>query len=263
VGLEYLRRRVSNREQLEQGGQIAVLGEVTALPRRRRSQKDGHANRDLQLFEESIDGLRTFLTLRESMIGMKVIAVSSAISREGKTSIAAQLAVSLASATGERTLLIDGDMRSPDVDTIFGVERGPGLVEVLQGEVQIEEAIETDFNNTLHLLTAGNLTTNPHRLLGNGEFATLLSTLRGTYHYIVIDTPPILSASEALVMARAADAAILCARRDFSRVDQVAEARDRLRQSGVKTAGAVLSGIPPRMYERRYGSYYYKSKVGA
>ncbi|HUE70461.1 MAG TPA: polysaccharide biosynthesis tyrosine autokinase [Pirellulaceae bacterium] len=263
VGLEYLRRRVSNREQLEQGGHISVLGEVTALPRRRRSTKDGHSHRDLQLFEESIDGLRTFLTLRESMLGMKVIAVSSAISREGKTSIAAQLAVSLASATGERTLLIDGDMRSPDVDKIFGVERGPGLADVLQGDVPIEEAIETDFNDTLHLLTAGNLTCSPHRLLGNGEFSALLGQLRASYHYIVVDTPPLLPASEALVMARAADAAILCVRRDFSRLDQVVEARDRLRQSGVKTAGAVLSGIPPRIYERRYGSYYYKNKVGA
>lgn len=263
VSLEYLRRRVSNRDQLEQSGQIAVLGEVTALPRRQRSAKDLRSQRDLQLFEESIDGLRTFLTLRESMLGMKVIAVSSAVSREGKTSIAAQLAVSLASATGERTLLIDGDMRSPDVDKIFGVERGPGLADVLQGDVPIEEAIETDFNDTLHLLTAGNLTCSPHRLLGNGEFAALLSQLRASYHYIVVDTPPILPASEALVMARAADAAILCVRRDFSRLDQVAEARDRLRHSGVKTAGAVLSGIPPRIYERRYGSYYYKNKAGA
>ena len=100
----------------------------------------------MQLFEESIDGLRTYLTLHEAMHGMKVIAVSSAVSGEGKTSVAAQLAVSLASATGERTLLIDGDMRSPDVDKIFGVEREPGLADVLQGELPVEEAIETDFN---------------------------------------------------------------------------------------------------------------------
>ena len=259
VGWEYLRRRVSSREQLEMNARMTVLGEVTTLPRRRRNRDaDSRSQRELQLFEESIDGLRTFLTLRESMLGTKVIAVSSAISREGKTSIAAQLAVSLASASGERTLLIDGDMRSPDVSTIFGVECGPGLVDVLRGDLPVEEAIETDFNDTLHLLTAGKLNCSPHRLMGNGEFAALLNGLRSAYRYIVIDTPPILPASESLVMARLADVTVLCVRRDYSHLDQVTEAYQRLQHAGVKTAGAVLSGTPVRSYERRYGSYYYK-----
>jgi Mrp family chromosome partitioning ATPase len=101
------------------------------------------------------------------------------------------------------------------------------------------------------------LANSPHRLAGNGEFAGLLDKLRGMYRYIIVDTPPILPASEALVMARAADAAVLCARRDYSRVDQVAEAYARLQAAGVKAAGAVLNGIPVRNYAQRYGSYYY------
>jgi septum formation inhibitor-activating ATPase MinD len=84
---------------------------------------------------------------------------------------------------------------------------------VLAGKCPVEEAIETDFSPSLHLLTAGQLANSPHRLAGNGEFAGLLENLRGMYRYIVVDTPPILPASEALVMARAADAAVLCAPR--------------------------------------------------
>jgi polysaccharide biosynthesis transport protein len=259
MAMEVLYRRVSSRDQLETGGKIAVVGEVTALPRRvhGRTAKDGTPSRELQLFEESIDGLRTYLSLVHSLQGTRVLAVASAISGEGKTSLAAQLAVSIASATGESTLLIDGDTRSPDVHRIFDVDRGPGLVEVLRGESTVDGAIETGFSQKLHLLTAGQLDRSPHRLIGNGEFQQLVDKLRDLYRHIIIDTPPILSASEALVMARTADAAILCVRRDFSRVEQVQEAHARLEAAGVTTAGAVLNGIPAQSYAYRYGSYYY------
>jgi capsular exopolysaccharide synthesis family protein len=221
-----------------------------------RARQD-HTNRELQLFEESIDGLRTYLTLVRSLQGMRVLAVASAVSREGKTSLACQLAISVASASREPTLLIDGDIRSPDIHRIFSVDRSPGLVDVLSGDVPAEEAIESGFSDTLHLLTAGQLMTSPHRLLGGGEFSQLIETLKGKYRYIIIDTPPILPASEALVIARAADAAIVCVRRDYSRVKQVKEAFARLQAAGVRTAGAVLNGIPSRDYAARYGSYYY------
>jgi polysaccharide biosynthesis transport protein len=258
VGIEILFRRVSSRQQLEEAGNIAVVAEVTSLPSRGRSKRiDSAPNRERQLFEESIDGLRTYLSLVDSMHGHKTLAITSAISREGKTSLAAQLAASIAASTHRPTLLIDGDMRSPDIHRIFDIDLGPGLCEVLKGSCPVEEAIETGFSNTLHLLTAGDLHGSPHRILGNGAFADLLEKLRGMYDYIVVDTPPILAASEALLMARAADAAVLCVRRDFSRVDQVKDAFGRLRTAGVKTAGAVLNGIPPRHYAYRYGSYYY------
>lgn len=263
VAWEHFFRRVNSRQQLEIGGALKVVGEITALPRRTRRSGSARVNRDLQLFEESVDGLRTHLSLLESLQGLRVLAVTSAISREGKTSVAAQLAVSLAAATGEPTLLIDGDLRSPDVHRVFGVDLSPGLAEVLSGELTDEEAIETDFNQTLHLMTAGRLATSPHRLLGSGEFRALLARLRGVYRYIVIDTPPLLPASEALILSRAADAAILSARRDFSRLDQVTEAYSRLRAAGVSFAGVVLNGIPTRHYAYKYGNYGYRRQLSA
>jgi capsular exopolysaccharide synthesis family protein len=260
VAFEGLYRRVGSRDQLETVGAMRVVGEVPLLPRRIRQA--GHrgaakANRELQLFEESIDGLRTYLAVVDSLNGLSVLAVNSAVSGEGKTSLASQLAVSVASATGQPTLLIDGDMRSPDIHRIFDVENSPGLAELLKGEVACEDAIETGFSDTLHLLTAGHLSTSPHRLLSNGEFSQLIDQLRKQYRYIIVDTPPILPASESLLISRAADAAVLCVRRDFSRLAQVTEACQRLQAAGVKTAGAVLNGIPASMYSHRYGSYYY------
>lgn len=257
VALEHFYRRVSCRNQLENVGGILVVGEVTSLPHRsrKRNRKDSHSQ-ELQLFEESIDGLRTYLTLVHSLKGMQVLAVTSAVSREGKTSLAAQLAISLASATGERTLLIDGDTRSPDIHRAFDIDLGPGFVEVLKGSCSLEDAIETGFSDSLHILTAGCLDSSPHRLLGSSEFDALLNKLKSSYRHIVIDTPPLLPASESLLLARAADAVVLCVRRDFSRVDQSVEAYARLRSAGAKVAGAVLNGIPARSYVSRYGSYY-------
>jgi len=259
VGIELLYRRVTNRQQLESTGGIAVVAEVTTLPARVKSRKGGDEIKDLdqRLFVESIDGLRTYLSLEESMRGNKVLAVTSATSREGKTTVAAQLAVSIASATGRPTLLIDGDMRAPDVHKIFDIERSPGLCEVLKGECPIEEAIDMTMGEMFHLLTAGTLDSSPHRILRNGALETLVANLRERYDSIIIDTPPILAASEALLMASVCDAAILCVRRDFSRLDQVASAAGRLQASGVKTAGAVLTGVPMRQYTYRYGSYPY------
>ncbi|HEX5105617.1 MAG TPA: polysaccharide biosynthesis tyrosine autokinase [Pirellulaceae bacterium] len=261
VFVEHLYRRVSSRDQLETGSGIHVVGEVTSLPRRhsRKSQAKS-ASRELQLFEESIDGLRTYLKLVHSVQGMQVLAVTSAVSREGKTSLASQLAISVARSTGETTLLIDGDMRSPDIHRAFDIDRGPGLVDVLKGTATLQQAINTDFSDKLHLLPAGSLSSSPHKVLGTNEFQAILEGLKGSYRHILIDTPPLLPASEALLLARAADAAILCVRRDYSRVDQTVEAFGRLRDAGIKVAGAVLNGIPARVYVYRYGSYYAESQ---
>lgn len=258
VALEHFYKRVSSRDHLESVAGISVVGEVTTLPRRSRSRQKvaGNVNRELQLFEESIDGLRTYLTLVDSLQEMRILAVASAVSREGKTSLAAQLAISLASATGEPTLLIDGDTRSPDLHRAFGMAQEPGLVDVLKGACSIEDAIETEFSDNLHVLTAGRLASSPHRLLGTNEFSSLLEKLKLSYRHIVIDTPPVLPASESLLLAKSADVTVLCVRRDFSRLDQSIEAYARLRAAGVKVAGAVLNGIPARTYVHRYGAYY-------
>jgi tyrosine-protein kinase Etk/Wzc len=150
-------------------------------------------------------------------------------------------------------------MRAPDIHRIFGIASHPGLCELLQGDCSIDDVIGATDDQTLHILTAGELDCSPHRLVGSNAFGLLVEKFRQTYDYIVIDTPPILAASESLLIASAADAAIVCVRRDFSRVDQVVEAYSRLQSAGVNTAGAVLNGVPMQTYAYRYGSYYYRT----
>jgi capsular exopolysaccharide synthesis family protein len=252
-------RRITSAEQLEQEAAVPVIGEIARLPLRRNRRLDVSSGADFELgvFEESVDSLRTGLVLSQDAAPMQVLAVSSAVSGEGKSSVASQLAVSLARASGRTTLLIDGDMRSPDLHHIFQIDLGPGLAEVLSGGCKISECINQSWSEKVHILPAGELMKSPHKLLGGKRFETVINWARRHYRYVVIDTPPVLAASESMVMACAADGTLVCAMRDVSRESHIKLTLERLQAVGAKPIGTVLSGVPTRQYTRRYGSYVY------
>jgi capsular exopolysaccharide synthesis family protein len=197
------------------------------------------------------------MLLSESTSTHRVFAVTSAVSGEGKTSHVSQMGISLARATGKRVLIVDADLRSPNLHEIFEAKFEPGLAGVLRGQCEIADAIVEEVAEGVHLLPAGRVTTNPHKYLGNGAIPKLVAKLREFYDYVVIDTPPILCASEALVVAKAADGTLLCALRDVSRSRQVRLASERLNMAGVNLMGAVLSGTSARRYASTYGNYAY------
>jgi capsular exopolysaccharide synthesis family protein len=257
---ERMIRRVSEPVHLERETQLAVVGEVARLPARRRNSQTSPPNQiteDIELFEESVDSLRTSLLLTEELQNMRVLTVTSAVSHEGKTSVAVSLAVSLARASGQPTLLIDGDMRSPDVHKLFEVPLEPGLAELLGGQCTADDVIVTTRSSSVHVLPAGKLISSPHQLLGNGAIRQLVEELRGKYRYIVIDTPPVLMAAETLMFTKIADTSLICAMRNITRGDQIRKACDRVIASGSRVAGAVLNGVPRGRYEYRRRGYHY------
>lgn len=261
VGWERISRRICDAEQLSSEATLAIVGEIAQLPTR-PVMSGGVASRrkirrDLGLFQESVDSLRTCLLLSESTAAHRVFAVTSAVSGEGKTSLVSQLAISLARATGKRVLMIDADMRSPNLHDIFETRLEPGLANVLRGQCEIADAVVEEVAEGVHLMPAGRLTGSPHNNLSNDAMSKLIGKLREVYDYVVIDTPPILCASEALVIARAADGTLLCALRDVSRSRQVRLATERLNMAGVNVMGAVLSGTSFRRYASTYGNYAY------
>ncbi|GIW91308.1 MAG: hypothetical protein KatS3mg109_1740 [Pirellulaceae bacterium] len=211
------------------------------------------------MFEESIDQLRISLLLSENAKNKRVFAMVSAVSGEGKTSIASQLAVSVARTSHEPILLIDADMRAPSLHHVFHVENSPGLAEVLSGEATLDQAI-VRWDDYVHVLPAGHLAQNPNVLVTNERMRKLFDELKARYPYVIVDCPPLLAATEAYVMAREADGAMLCVMRDVSRSIQVRKAYERLCAVGADTVGLVLSGVPTYEYAYRYGGYtrYYK-----
>ena len=255
-------RRFSAAEQLDEVGRLPVIGEIASFPSigYGTGRKAARISRRLRPFEESIEGLRTYLVLSKPVEDMQVLAVTSACSQEGKTTVAAQLALSIARSTNQPTLLVDGDTRSPDIHQIFDIENESGLFEVLTGQCRLEEVVAKSWHERLDILPAGLLRGNPYEPFGNGALKSALGEARKLYRHIVIDTPPVLATSEAMVIAAAADASILCVMRDRTRRDQARKAGDRLTGAGANVIGCVFNGISLRQYSYYYGRYDYGKK---
>jgi capsular exopolysaccharide synthesis family protein len=171
--------------------------------------------------------------------------------------------MSIANASEQPTLLIDGDMRSPFAATMLRAKSQPGLFEVLSKTCALDDAIQQVGDNGLFLIPGGRATNSTHRVLGTNELTQLLEQLRTRFSTIVIDTPPILGASEALILAKSADAVLFCTLCGVSKATQVRLAIDRLHHARANLAGAVLSGTPVRRYEYVYGYYSHASDSDA
>ena len=257
LGWDMLHRRIYEREQLEQECELTIVSEIAALPARPLFPKPG-GNRayELQshLYEESVNALRTTLTVNEKLKNKGVFVVASAVSGEGKTNLSTQLAMSWSLAIEGRVLIVDADLRSPNVHDLFDIRSEPGLAEVLRGECALEDAIVMDWGDRLFVLPAGVAKGNsPSHLFSGPRFFEILSQMRSQFDKVIIDVAPVLCASETLMIAKQADGVLLCARHDYSQAGQVKQAYAKLTAAGVNVVGGVLNGAPTRKY-----SYYYR-----
>lgn len=251
VLIEFLTKRLTNAGSVDFSLDRPVLGEIVKIPGGKQ------ASRNHRLFEESIDAMRANLLFK--LEGVRSIAVVSAMSSEGKSSVASQLAISLAKVSQATVLLIDADLRSPDQHELFGLNNDLGMCSLLSGQATLQRCIDKSLGEMLHVLPAGVLKSNPHNLLTKENMKRLLQDLDSSYRYIVIDTAPVLPAAETLSVSATCDATLLCAMRDVSRTDHVQRTLRRLDASGANVIGTVFSGVPAHQYAYRYGDYRYSS----
>jgi capsular exopolysaccharide synthesis family protein len=199
---------------------------------------------------DSIDGVRTALMRDAAAEGTRVVLVTSAAHHEGKTTIASQLAASLARA-GRRTLLIDGDLRRPSVHRLFGLSPEPGLGEVLRREAELDEAIRPTRASGLWALTTGHCDDESVQDLAKEQVHEMFAELRAGFDFVIIDSAPVLALADPLVIGQYVDTAIVAALRDVSRVPQLHEACERLRGVGVRILGVVFGGMKQDVKSRR------------
>ena len=251
-------RRVSDSEQVSAITPLPTIGEIVSLPntRNRGKKLPKRLRRQLRQFEESVDSFRTSFLLSRSHANSRVIAVTSGVTNEGKTTLATQLAMSISRATHKNVLLVDGDLRAPDVQQMFDLNSEIGLCDVLRGDVEVSDAIASSWEDDLFILPAGRLKgDSPHRLVSDGNIGKLFDDLRQKYDYIIVDTSPVLSSSEALMMGQVSDDVIISVMRDVSRVEQVKRVQERFQLADIQPAGCVVSGIPQGKYVYSYGYY--------
>jgi capsular exopolysaccharide synthesis family protein len=239
VMMEYQARRVNNTTDLSIGAGLRVLGTVPNLSR--LSTKGLNGSAALQgILAESVDSIRTMLLTREDP--PHVVVVTSAGDSEGKTTVATHLAASLAR-SGRRTLLVDGDIRSPSIHAMFGVAPEPGVCEVIRAEADFEGVLQPTPVDGLMLVAAGQCDYQCIAALSKDNFKEFIEKAREQFEYVIIDAAPVLTYSDMLLMGAHVDASVLSGRRDVSQMHRVYEARERIESVGIRVLGAVVNGI--------------------
>ena len=225
---------------------------------------DYAVQRPFSPFAEQLRALRAALWLGASQ--PKVVAITAARPGEGKTTVALSLA-RCAALSGERVMVLDCDVRQPGIGTLLGVQHGAGLVDYLQGRAALADIVRRDPESGLDALTTGAVDAGSLGLFVADGMQALLRQLRETYTLVVLDAPPAIAMADARIVARLADATLLCVRWRDTPHSVVRNAVDLLEDAGATVIGAVLtrvdagvhvrSGFPDaEIYHPRYGGYF-------
>jgi|HubBroStandDraft_1064217.scaffolds.fasta_scaffold02807_4 succinoglycan biosynthesis transport protein ExoP len=213
---------------------------------------------------ESYRALRTSLLLSNLGAPPRVIMVTSALPQEGKTTTSINCAVVLAQ-KGVRVLLIDADLRRPSIHKTLGMGPRSGLSNVLTGSSTLEQTItRTSILPNLFILPAGTPPPNPAELLASSNMRDVLERLRNEYDHVVVDTPPSLSVTDAVVLSPRADAVVLVIRSGQTTKQALRRSRDILAQVNAKVVGVLLNAVDLSSpdyyyyyeYKGKYASYY-------
>ena len=210
---------------------------------------------------EAFRGLRTNLQYLLKREGQNTILVSSMHPGEGKTFTATNLAA-LISQTGKRTLLIDFDLHKPRVHKAVDLERGVGISGYLIGRTTWQDAVQATAIDNLDVITSGPVPPNASELVLNERTDTLIAEARKTYDFVVIDTPPILLITDALVLMKHVDRALLVANVNRAYVRGMRQLEDLLSQNQLEHVSMVLNGIVPTRWRYYASKYAYRYSYG-
>jgi len=235
---ESLTTKIESADELATITGVPVYAEVpseTAILKM-HSTEDLATHPRLRIVAEAMRDLRTNLLFTDDSI--RSVVITSPDGSHGKTTVAFGLAATLSRA-GTRTLLVDGDLRRGRVAELLELNRSPGLVDVLLGDVSLEEAVQTTADG-LAVLVGGRRSVDPGELL-TSAFPTFLTQVERSYESVVIDSTPVIPISDARIVARYADATVLVARAGYALRRHVRAAVERLELISVKPTAAVLN----------------------
>jgi capsular exopolysaccharide synthesis family protein len=207
---------------------------------------------------EEYKAIRTNLMFMSNGKKCPVIAFTSSVANEGKTTTCCNVAITFAQA-GFKTLIIDGDMRKGHIHKFFDVRSDKGLSDVLAGLADENYVKETSYKN-LYVITGGTIPPNPAELMTSNFMSLLLKELKSDFEYIFIDTPPVLLVTDAVALANKVDGTVVVVRHDYTRTSEVKETVTNLEQVGAPILGIVLNGYNERKstYKKYYKRDYYK-----
>lgn len=201
---------------------------------------------------EAFRTLRTNLQFVDLKGPLKSLGVTSAVPGEGKSTVAANLAIAIAQA-GKSVILVDADLRRPELHKLFGASNQVGLTNVLLGSAGLE-ALQATKVGGLRLLTSGPLPPNPAELLSSSDMERVIGLLGSNADVVIYDTPPAMAVTDAAVLGAKIEGMLLVLRLGKAPRDAVMRAKRLLENANVRIFGVVANGDRP---QGRYGSYYH------
>jgi succinoglycan biosynthesis transport protein ExoP len=282
--MEYLDRSIKTNEELEKVCRIPSLGVIPQLSSNgkvnlpyihipllpgKKERSEAKMEIKLMTFEqpksaisEAVYHIRTSLELSASRGASKSILITSPNPDDGKTTISINLASALA-ASGRKVLLLDADLRKPNVHTLFQQDQSPGLSNFLTGSASREEIIRESFIPNLYLIPAGDAPPNPVALLTSLDFEEFLRDLQEDFQHIIIDSPPIIGFTDGRIISTMADGTLLVIKHHITTREAGRLAVQLLSQVNCKILGGVLNmAHKNRLGYYGYGEFYkYYSKM--
>ncbi|MCY7374960.1 MAG: polysaccharide biosynthesis tyrosine autokinase [Pyrinomonadaceae bacterium] len=238
----------------EEGGETATVANPTSELLIHNDSRSSLA--------EAYRQLRTSILLSTAGHAPKSLLITSSLPSEGKTTTAINTAISLAQ-TGAKVLIIDADMRRPRLHSIFNISNAEGLSTLLSSQLEdrnIEDAVSYNEEASLHLLTSGPIPPNPAELIGSEQMSQLLKKLQNKFTHVVVDSPPIASFTDGVLIASMVDGVILVVNSGRSSRQVVRRSKQLLMDIGAKIFGVVLNNVNLRSQDNYYyyQSYYHR-----
>lgn len=277
--LEYLDDTIRTVEEIESVLQLpalAAIPTIESMPKRKlllvgaNEEIEERPNSELLIYSDPRSGLseayrqlRTSILLSTAGHPPKSLLVTSSLPSEGKTTTATNTAISLAQ-TGAKVLIVDADMRRPRLHSVFNITNGEGLSTLLSSEStdsDITRVVKADDGTKIHLLTSGPIPPNPAELIGSEQMANLLKRLQKHYTHVVIDSPPITSFTDGVLIASMVDGVILVVHSGKSSRQVVRRAKLLLQDVGARILGVVLNNVNLRSQDNYYyyQTYYHRN----
>lgn len=206
------------------------------------------------IIAEQYRTLRTNLEFAQVGRDVRSIALTSSMPMEGKSTTSANLAYTLGQ-TGRNVLIVDADLRKPTLHRTFKLNNEQGLTTLLANpDLKFNQVVQKSNELGLYFLPSGPIPPNPAELIGSPQMSALMSELRDNFDMVIYDTPPVLSVTDAQILATRVDGVIMVARQNFARKDNVREAKESLENVKANILGFVVNNVP---FEEGKGYGYY------
>ncbi len=220
--------------------------------------------KDHSVSVEAVRTIRTNIHLAAPDNERFSLLVTSAVPKEGKTTVAGNIALAFAGA-GKKVVLIDADMRRPQIHRMFDIPNTKGITTILLGEVSIDEVVYTDPEKypLLSVIVCGPVSPTPQEMIASQKFAAFMQELQEKFEVVIIDSPPLSPVADAVILSSMVDSTLLVSRLEYERRDAVKHAVRTLQTVGAKVIGIVVNDIDTKKngyyysYSYRYGGGYY------